>query len=260
MRFVLPGAGKGNAYLDRELLILARATLTAGEWAAQNGEYRKLQSRYQTELRDLLKKRFDRFAVLRSWAFAQPETCTLSVEPLKKQGAQIPEGIQEALLNDVFVPEDFEDVVLAAAAANDSVGKLFRELQEPRPNGQDCIPWLGETVIKEKLLRLCAAGKVALNVRGTEQLQAQPGETADAAWQRMKARLPFSGKQLDEVKLMEPAAMPGTGGAVSTPAPSPGPSPTPVPMPGPSPHPGPGPVPEKPPIPPLFVGGSTQPE
>ena len=186
VRFVLPATGKGNAYLDRELLILARATLTAGEWAAQSGEYRKLQSRYQTELRDLLKRRFDRFAVLRTWAFAQPETCTLNIEPLKKQGAQIPEAIQETLLNDVFVPEDFEAAVLAAATANDAVGKLFRELQEPRPKGQECIPWLGETVVKEKLLRLCAAGKVALNVRGTEQLQAQPGESAEAAWLRMR--------------------------------------------------------------------------
>ena len=253
VRFVLPGAVKGNAYLDRELLILARATLTAGEWAAQSGEYRKLQLRYQTELRDLLKKRFDRFAVLRSWAFTQPETCTLNVEPLKKQGAQIPEAIQETLLNDVFVPEDFEAAVLAAATANDAVGKLFRELQEPRPNGQECIPWLGETVVKEKLLRLCAAGKVALNVRGTEQLQALPGETAETAWLRMRARLPFSGKQLNEVKLMEPAPMPGTGGAAPAPAPSPGPSP------GPSPQPGPSAESEKPPISPMFGGGAPQP-
>ena len=258
VRFVLPSAGKGNAYRDRELLILARATLTAGEWAAQSGEYRKLQSRYQTELRDLLKKRFDRFAVLRTWVFAQPETCTLSMEPLKKQGALIPEAIQATLQDDVFVPEDFETAVLAATAANDSVGKLFRELQEPRPNAQDCIPWLGETAVKERLLRLCAAGKVALNVRGTEQLQAQPGETADTAWLRMRARLPFSGKQLGEVKLMEPAAMPGTGGA----APPPSVAPVgllPEPDPTKPPQPAPNATPDKPPLPPLFDGDAPQP-
>jgi hypothetical protein len=43
------------------------------------------------------------------------------------------------------VPEDFDDLVLEAAQHNESVGKLLRELQEPRPAGQDCIPWLGET-------------------------------------------------------------------------------------------------------------------
>jgi hypothetical protein len=75
----------------------------------------------------------------------------------EKQGAQIPEGIEEALINDLFVPEDFEDLVLEAAADNSAVGKLLRELQEPRPAGQDCIPWLGETAMKERILR-CARG------------------------------------------------------------------------------------------------------
>ena len=54
-------------------------------------------------------------------------------------------------MNDLFVPEDFEALVLAAADDNASVGKLLRELQEPRPAGQDCIPWLGETVMKERM-------------------------------------------------------------------------------------------------------------
>jgi len=54
--------------------------------------------------------------------------------------AQIPEAIEEGLVNDLFVPEDFADLVLEAAAANSSVGKLLGELQEPRPGGQYCIP------------------------------------------------------------------------------------------------------------------------
>jgi hypothetical protein len=39
---------------------------------------------------------------------------------LKKQGAQIPEGIEETLTNDLFVPEDFEELVLEAASENAS--------------------------------------------------------------------------------------------------------------------------------------------
>jgi hypothetical protein len=31
------------------------------------------------------------------------------------------------------VPEDFEELVLEYASNNESVGKLLRELQEPRP-------------------------------------------------------------------------------------------------------------------------------
>lgn len=220
VRFLLPRFGSSNAFQDRDLLILARAEMKAQEWSDQSSEYKKLHTKYQGELRDILKKRFDRFAVLHRWNFADPAQCKFSVESLKKQGAQIPEGIEEALLNDLFVPEDFEDFVLEAAADNAAVGKLLRDLQEPRPTGQDCIPWLGETSMKERILRLCARGKIAINLRGLEYLQAQPGEYEDTAWKRLRPKLSYTGRQLDEVFLMEPSAVPTTGGS-TTPAPPP---------------------------------------
>jgi hypothetical protein len=194
--------------------------MKAQEWSGQNPEYKKLHTEYQGALRDILKKRFDRFAVLHRWNFADPNQCVFSVESLKKQGAQIPEGIEEALINDLFVPEDFEDLVLEAAADNSAVGKLLRELQEPRPAGQDCIPWLGETAMKERILRLCARGKIAINLRGLEYLQTQPGEDEDSAWKRLRPKLSYTGRQLDEVFLMEPSAVPTTGGT-TPPAPQP---------------------------------------
>ena len=212
IRFLLPRAGSTNAFQDRDLLILARAEMKAQEWSGQSPEYKRLHTKYQNELRDILKKRFDRFAVLQRWNFADPSQCRFSVESLKKQGAQIPEGIEEALLNDLFVPEDFEELVLEAASDNAAVGKLLRELQEPRPAGQDCIPWLGETSMKERILRLCARGKIAINLRGLEYLQAQPGEDEDTAWRRLRPKLSYTGRQLDEVFLMVPAAVPATGG------------------------------------------------
>jgi hypothetical protein len=220
VRFLLPRTGSSNAFQDRDLLVLARAEMKAQEWSGQNPEYKKLHTKYQGELRDILKKRFDRFAVLHRWNFADPSQCLFSVESLKKQGAQIPEGIEEALVNDLFVPEDFEDLVLKAAADNSVVGKLLRELQEPRPAGQDCIPWLGETSMKERILRLCARGKIAINLRGLEYLQAQPGEDEDTAWKRLRPKLSYTGRQLDEVFLMAPSAVPSTGGS-TPPAPPP---------------------------------------
>ena len=220
IRFLLPRAGSSNAFQDRDLLVLARAEMKAQEWSGQSPEYKKLHTKYQGELRDILKKRFDRFAVLHRWNFADPAQCKFSVESLKKQGAQIPEGIEEALINDLFVPEDFEDLVLEAAGDNSAVGKLLRELQEPRPAGQDCIPWLGETSMKERILRLCARGKIAINLRGLEYLQAQPGEDEDTAWKRLRPKLSYTGRQLDEVFLMEPSAVPTTGGS-TTPVPPP---------------------------------------
>ena len=104
-----------------------------------------------------------------------------------------PEAIETALVNDLFVPEDFADLVLTAAKDNASVGKLLRELQEPRPAGQDCIPWLGETAMKERILRLCARGKIAINLRGMEYLQALPGEDEEAAWKRLRPKLSYTG-------------------------------------------------------------------
>src|SRR6185312_5933542 len=103
--------------------------------------------------------------------------------------------------------------VLEFATNSESVGKLLRELQEPRPAGQDCIPWLGETAMKERLLRLCARGKVALNVRGMEYLQTHPGEDEDTAWRRLRPKLSLTGRHLDDVFIMLPSAVPATGGA-----------------------------------------------
>ena len=223
VRFLLPRSGSTNAFQDRDLLILARAEMKAQEWSSQNPEYKKLQTEYQGALRDILKKRFDRFAILHRWNFTDPSQCAFSVESLKKQGAQIPEAVEEALTNDLFVPEDFEELVIEAATDNSAVGKLLRELQEPRPAGQDCIPWLGETAMKERILRLCARGKIAINLRGLEYLQTQPGEDEDSAWRRLRPKLSYTGRQLDEVFLLEPSAVPTTGGTMpSAPQPATG--------------------------------------
>lgn len=218
VRFLLPRSGSPNAFLDRDLLILARAEMKAQEWGSQNPEYKKLHKEFESTLRDNLKKRFDRFSVLQRWNFADPAQCKFSVERLDKQGSQIPEAIEEALISDLFVPEDFEELVFEFANNNEAVGKLLRELQEPRPAGQDCIPWLGETAMKERLLRLCSRGRIALNVRGMEYLQTHPGEDEDTAWRRLRPKLSLTGRHLDDVFVMLPSAVPATGG--STPSPT----------------------------------------
>lgn len=222
MRFLVPRSGTSNAFADRDLLILARAEMKALEWSAQNPEYKKLHKEFEGTLRENLKKRFDRFAVLHRWNFAEPAQCKFSLEHLDKEGAQIPEAIEEALTNDLFVPEDFEELVLEYATNNESVGKLLRELQEPRPAEQDCIPWLGETEMKDRLLRLCARGKIAINLRGLEYLQVNPGEDYDTAYKRLRPKLSLTGRHLDDVYLLTPSAVPATGGASIPSAPQPG--------------------------------------
>ena len=190
--------------------------MKALEWSNQSPEYGKLHRKYQTELRDILKKRFDRFAILQRWNYTNPALCEFQIESLHVQGAQIPEAVEKTLANDLFVPEDFEVLALTFATHNDNLGKLLKELQEPQPQGKICIPWLGESIMKEHVLRLCARGKIALDLRGSEHLQTQAGESEEAAWMRMKSKIPFTGKQLDEVKLLLPLAQATTGGSTPT--------------------------------------------
>ncbi|GAG31321.1 unnamed protein product, partial [marine sediment metagenome] len=133
------------------------------------------------------------------------------IESHKAEGAKIPEAIDKHINENLFIPEDFQNFVLAAAPNNEPVGKLMRELREPRPGRQDCIPWLGETLVKERIIRLCASGKIAINLRGMEYLQRKDGESDDEAWRRMRGKL-GTGKHLDETYILLPQAVPATGG------------------------------------------------
>jgi hypothetical protein len=216
VRFLLPRAGSTALYHDRDLLVMARAVSKSHEWRTENPEYGKLHAKLQGELRGILKQRFDRYSILRVWSYSDPARCRFHVETLSARGAHIPEKIDESVRNDLFIPEDFEAVVLEAARPGTSVGKLLNELQEPRPNEQECIPWLGETQVKERIARLCARGKVAVSLRGTEYMRARPGEGEDAAWARMKGKL--TGRHLDESLLLFPQAVPhahGVGGGAT---------------------------------------------
>lgn len=227
IRFLLPRDGVANIYYDAELLILSRAVVKAHEWGSQSPEYRRLHKKYQKELRAIIEHRFDRFAGLESWNFTAPDRCRFFVETLGAHGSQIPDAMETCLKDDVFVPEDFERIVTAAADQNDSVAKLLREFQEPRPNEEECIPWLGETQMKERIIRLCARGLVAINLRGMEYLQVEAGEDEEAAWRRMRGRL-GTGKHLEETFVLLPQAVPQTHGLSKDPT-SPGipePSPT----------------------------------
>src|SRR6185295_1769446 len=80
-----------------------------------------------------------------------------------------------------------------------------------------------ETLMKEKIIRLCARGQLAINLRGVEYLQASPGEDEESAWKRMRGRL-GTGKHLDETYLLLPQAVPQAHGVATQPTPG-----TPIP-------------------------------
>ena len=211
VRFLLPQAGSTNIYQDRDLLVLARAVVLAEQWKTQGPEYRRLLVKYERDLRDILSKRFDRFAILDTWNYQEPARCTFHVESHRAQGAQIPAAIDEHIRTNLFIPEEFEALVRVASGNNDSIGKLLRESQEPRPGGEPCVPWLGETLMKERIIRLCARGDIAINVRGMEHLQIRADESEETAWIRMRGKL-GTGKHLDETYVLRPQAMPNAEG------------------------------------------------
>jgi hypothetical protein len=217
VRFLLPRASEGNVYLDRDLVILARAELKAWEWMSQQGDYVRLHKKFQGELRERLKKRFERFAILHRFDFQQPARCQFHIETVKEGKEALPDRIEQALQQDLFIPEDFAAFVLQIAQNNGSVSKLLGELREPRPNYEECIPWLGDVLMLERLVRLCARGKIALNLRGKEYLQAAPGETEEAAWLRMRGRL-GTGKELEETTILLPTAVPSSMATGDSPA------------------------------------------
>lgn len=216
VRFLLPREGSENFFYDKDLVVLARAVFLAEQWKAQNPEFKRLHATFERELRGRLKRHFERFAVLATWNFQEPSQCTFTIESHKAEGGQISEKVDELISKNLFVGEDFEALVKLAAQQNESIGKLLRELQEPRAGGEACIPWLGETAMKEKLVRLCARGDIALDLRGLEHLQRRPGESEDAAWNRMKGKL-GTGKHLDETWLRPPQAEPQADGVTPVP-------------------------------------------
>lgn len=211
VRFLLPREGTQNVLGDRSLIVLARAVYLAEKWKGQNPDYGRLQAKYQKELRDTLKVRFDKFALISNWNFQEPKNCRFHVECHDVEGSKIPEAINQQVRDNLFIPEDFAKLILSAAPNNESVGKIINELREPRPNGEDCVPWLGETEIKERIIRLCAKGQIAINVRGMEYLQRTDDESEDDAWKRMRGRL-GSGKHLDETYILTPQAVPSSCG------------------------------------------------
>lgn len=218
VRFLLPARGSNHIYFDRNLIVLARAVYLANEWHKEQpreGYGELARTIRKDELLPKLKSWFDRLSVLNVWNYADPSQCEFEESKVDKQGSKIPDEIERIVRDEMFIPEEFEDYVSLLADSNESVGKLLKDLREPRPNGNPCIPWLGETEIKERIEKLCADGIIALNLRGTSLLQANPGESFDDAWPRMRGRLP-TGSHLNDTLIQKPDSSAASGGKPSS--------------------------------------------
>jgi hypothetical protein len=189
VRFLLPPKDADSIYTNPELILAARAAKLAADWQASEPGYKKLRQKYDTILQEQLKGHFHRFAVLDRWHHADPSQCVFQYAAHNKNGSQIPRAIQEVTRDTLFIHEDFEDLVLDFANRSESVGKLLDELKEPRSAGNECIAWLGEREIVDRVETLCAKGKIAINLRGTQLIQWLPGDTEMAVAQRIKGKV-----------------------------------------------------------------------
>jgi hypothetical protein len=211
IRFILAKETLEPVFYDKGLLVLARAVYLAKQWKNADANYSALHVKYQKELRDQLKVRFDRYAVLDTWNFGNPDQCEFEINSHKAEGDRIVPAIHEKIKTDLFLAEDFEDLVLEAAKRNDSFATVLDQLKEPMGGGNPCIPWLGENEAKEHIVRLCARGKIEINIGGRELLSSRPGETEDAAWNRMKGKI-GTGRTLEETLIHEPDSTVSSGG------------------------------------------------
>lgn len=220
VRFVIPKAGTTNIYADKELKVLARCVVLCDLW---KGTYEKLKSGYQQKLRDILKARFDQFAIINNWNYQDPKNCQFTVMGHGAQGGKVPQAIDDRIRADLFDFDEFQNLVIKRAQANGSIGKLLAELREPAPNGKDSLPWIGETPLKAQIAQTCADGKIAIDLRGMEILQLKPGENAETCKKRVEGKL-STGRFLDETLLQLPSNVPGSS-TVTKPQPGPGPQP-----------------------------------
>lgn len=212
LRFLLVKKGLENVFFDKSLLVLARAVYLADQWKKADAEYVSLYSKFQKELRDQLNTRFDRFAILEKWNFAEPQKCEFITTSHNAEGSNILGAMQDLVRRELFIPEEFKDTIITSANSNLSVSQVLNQLKEPTSGGEPSIPWLGEVEVKEWIIRLCSQGAIAINLLGREMLESRAGESESDAWQRMKGRL-GTGRQLEETTLHKPGTHVSSGGS-----------------------------------------------
>lgn len=217
LRFLLPTAESQSIYDDRNLLITARCALLASEWKTSDAQYSGLHTKYERALKNELKTRFDRYALLNRWDFQSPKNCSFHEEAHGGAGADIPTAVEHHIIENHFAPEDFEAFIVAAGSRNETMRQVLALLREPPLPGESAIPYLGDLNTYEQVLRIVAKDKVALNVGGRWHYK-EADESADDAVRRLRQRAWCSGTAMLAVQLGEPSQV-GGGVVVTSSAP-----------------------------------------
>jgi len=264
VRFLLPVAGAAGIYEDRDIVFSARCSyLTSQAWR-DDPQYYGLRNDFDRPLRETLKARFDRLAVLSTWNFRQPEQCRFDIErvdgQLVREKGAIPLAIDEQIKRDLFDPAEFQTLVIDYARNNREVSRLVDDLKEPPPSG-DAIPFLGETGICEEVLKVASKGRVVLNVSGQWIGRLPEHADDDDALRFIRSRAFRNAQEMRQVQL----ALPGAAGSGAVTGPTPAVTPTQPTTPTTGPQPGLWPTggtttgPTTPPVTPTGLGGGPTP-
>lgn len=223
IRFLLPAADLQGLYADEELGYSARCSFLCSRegWGA-DATYRALHQDFDRPLRQSLKSRFNRFAILRKWDFQQPQNCLFDVEKITEQSGSIPSAVEAKILSDLFDKTEFKTFVLERAKDSDFVGSLMDDLTEPPPpNTGEAIPFLGDTKVYELILDIAAEGEIVLNVSGT-WIGRRPEDATYEDARRHLQKAFRTGQEMRQIQLGLPGAV--GGGTVTAPnIPPPGP-------------------------------------
>ncbi|MBF0469703.1 MAG: hypothetical protein HQK61_12595, partial [Desulfamplus sp.] len=217
VRFLLLGVDEQGLYSDMELTYTSRCSfLCSREGWGVDPIYRGLHQDFDRPLRQILKSRFNRFAILRQWDFQSPQKCSFDIEKITEQGANIPGAVEKKILSDLFDQTDFKTFILKRAKDSDFVGSVMEDLMEPPPpNAGDALPFLGETKTFEFIIDTAAEGEIVLNVGGNWIGRRAEDNTDEDAKRYIRSRAFRTGQEMRQIQLGLPGSV--GGGAVSVP-------------------------------------------
>ena len=205
VRFLLPKTGASSIYEDKEVVIPARAALLSKQWGKSEGQYKIEGNKFHADLTKALNSRYDRFAVLQSWDFQNPQNCKFNIEQITKSGSEIVNEVEKNIRENIFAFEDFEAMAEEAAANTQTVGAFLSELKEPPvKSGAEPVPYLGETYIYEQILRVAASGKIYLNVGGSWLGKKSDHANDQVTLQMLRTKASKRGKELYDILLGKP--------------------------------------------------------
>ena len=113
-----------------------------------------------------------------------------------------------------FAPEDFEAFIVEASERSDTMAQVLSLLRDPSLN-DNLIPYLGDQTLYERVLRVAANDKVAIN-RNSDWHCPQSGQSSDEAFRMLKQRAtPPTGSDWSSIYLGTPSE--ARGGAITAP-------------------------------------------